>query len=452
MQDPELSAFPTQVVPPPTPFRQPGDSPDITVYGYWPYWGDPLDTLQWDQLTHLAIFNVDLNSDGTLDDTHNWHNNADEALSLAAPYGVRVHVTLTCFDDNIMDSVLSSSTRRTRAANALRDLVNHYGAHGVNVDFEGLDFHLKDEFVWFIQELNGKVADLFIAMPAVDWSGAYDYDELAFASDGLFIMNYGYHWSGGDPGPLGPLYGGSGWPTHSIDWTVGDYQTWGAPADSLITGLPLYGYEWPSTSNSVPGTATGSGVSQAFSTAVANGDSYGRRWDASSHTPYAFRNSSYQLWYDDTQSIADKIEYAIDEGLQGVGFWALTYDNADPDLWGAIDGLTHNGSPTGGLSLDSPSPGTVGTTNTFSVTGAQSWADVAVVGGYGSGIVGVQGCPALEIPMNRAWVLDYAYTGSAGNGTASLFAPGNLSGRTIKFQALDFDNCELSDLVTHTFP
>ena len=35
-----------------------------------------------------------------------------EAVALAAPHGVRVHLTLTCFDDAIMAAVLPDATRR----------------------------------------------------------------------------------------------------------------------------------------------------------------------------------------------------------------------------------------------------------------------------------------------------------------------------------------------------
>ena len=69
------------------------------------------------------------------------------------------------------------------------------------VDIEGLNRDLKDDFVRFVEECSEVFDEVVLAMPAVDWSGAYDYDALANASDGLFIMGYGYHWSGGSPGP-----------------------------------------------------------------------------------------------------------------------------------------------------------------------------------------------------------------------------------------------------------
>ena len=181
-----------------------------------------------------------------------------------------------------------------------------------------------------------------MAMPAIDWSGAFDYDELSKAADGLFIMSYGYHWSGGDPGPLAPLAGGDPWSVYSIQWTVDDYRSWGASDDKLIIGLPLYGRSWPTTDNGVPGEATEEGTSVVWASSHSQGQATGRLWDSVTSTPYTFPDSTHQLWYDDVESLEIKIDWIVQEGIQGLGFWALTYDDADPDLWTMVDALTRH--------------------------------------------------------------------------------------------------------------
>jgi spore germination protein YaaH len=337
----DAATFPPDYAHAAEPTRPVDEPPEITVYGYWPYWGDPLETVPWDQLTHIALFDVTLDADGGLSDTEHWTDHAADAVSLAAPYGVHVDLTVTSFDDAVMSAVLASRDKRRAAVTALAALVDDYGADGVNVDFEGLPVGSKAAFVVFIQELAAEVGEVTIAMPAVDWAGAYDYDQLALAADGLFIMGYDYHYSGGDPGPVSPLDSSATWGTYGLSWTVDDYQRWGATADKLILGLPLYGVDWPTTSNTVPGTKTGRGAASLYADAVAAGGSLGRHWDADSSTPYAFPSADHQLWYDDADSLDAKIQLAVDQGLQGVGFWALTYDNHDPALWAMVDGWSH---------------------------------------------------------------------------------------------------------------
>lgn len=338
---------------PPVPLRQPGDSPDVVVYGYWPYWGDPISTVPIDQLTHLAIFDVAMNADGSLGSTATWTNNAPTALALAQPYGVKVHLTVTAFSDAVMNNLLPSPSRRATAIANLAAQVNAVGAHGVNVDFEGMDASRRQDFNNFIIELNRAVDEVFIALPPIDWSNAYDYGTLAANSHGLFIMGYNYHWSSGDPGPNAPLYGGSPWAQWSLDWSVNDYRSAGAPDSKIIMGMPLYGYDWPSTSTAVPGNATGRADAVFYSEAGTTAATYGRRYDSLTESPYTFPSSTRQLWYEDAVSVEAKVAYAVDEGLQGLGFWALTYDDNDPDLWQRIDALTHGAEPDDGILIDS---------------------------------------------------------------------------------------------------
>ena len=331
---------------PPAPLAQSG--PDIWVYGYLPYWADNLNTVPWDQLSHVAIFDVGLESDGSLSDTSRWTSIASEAVEIGNQYDVDIHLTVTSFSDSVMSSVLPSSTRRARAISELADLVNSVGASGVSVDFEGMEYSLKADLVTFVKELSQVVDEVTVATPAIDWAGAYDYDGLLLWADALFIMGYGYHWSGGDPGPGAPVSSSSRWGNYCLEWSVGDHLEWGARADQIILGLPLYGHDWPTTSNEIPGTATGSASSVTYAQAVGVAMEHGEYWDSPGETPYTFPDSRSQLWYEDLESMRAKVEYAVDAELLGIGFWALNYDGQDPELWEMIHRLTTDDEDTTG--------------------------------------------------------------------------------------------------------
>ncbi|MCB9743860.1 MAG: hypothetical protein H6741_17570 [Alphaproteobacteria bacterium] len=312
----------------------PDAGPDVVVYGFLPYWiSDPLDAVAWGNLTHVALFDVGLEADGSISGTSFWDSKGAEAVARGAEHGVRVHLTVTSFEDSVMNAVLPDASRRARAVSELAALVSAAGAHGVSVDFEGMDSARKDDLVAFVAELDAAVDEVTVCTPAIDWQGAYDYDQLAAHSMGLFIMGYGYHWSGGDPGPVAPLFGGSPWSAYSLEWTVEDYRASGAPDDKIILGLPLYGRDWPTSSNAVPGSATGSGQAVVMTEAIDLAEGYGRQWDSVTHTPYAFPDASSQLWYDDTDSVRDRVAWIVEEGLLGTGFWALGYEGMDAGFW-----------------------------------------------------------------------------------------------------------------------
>ena len=312
----------------------------IWVYGYLPYWVDA--EPDWSAITHVAYFNADLAEDGSIVDTWRWEEEAPTLVPTAHEHGVKVHLTLTCFNEPIMESVLPSPQKRARAVSELQALVEAYDADGVSVDCESMPKSLKGDLVDFVAELSEAVDEVTVATPAIDWRGAYDYDQLARYSDGLFIMGYGYHWSGGDPGPVAPLFGGAPWSDYSLEWTIQDYVANGTPPDKIILGLPLYGRLWPTEDTSVPGTATGS--SDAVTMAV--GMSWGLdQYDLLTETPYSFPSSTEQLWLDDHESVALRIAWTVDQGLLGTGFWALGYDGGDPDFWTLVKDETRAPAP-----------------------------------------------------------------------------------------------------------
>ena len=333
-------------LPPPTP------GPDLKVYGYLAYWADDLATVPWDDLTHLAMFSAGVNSDGTLYDTWKWDQTA-AAKAMGAPYGVKVHLCVTNFSGSSIDALLSSTTSRTTLKNALVEWVALTGADGVNIDFEGTYGSNKQDLVDFTAELDAAIDEVVLATPAVDWNGAWDYSELSKYAD-LFIMGYGYHWGGsGEAGPVDPLYSGSGtaWTSpYSLAWTIDDYLYYGSVAERTILGLPLYGYWWDTAGSSYPTSALGSGDAIFFYDAWPDAATYGRLYDPTSVTPYYYDGAG-QGWYGDTDTVRERVRYAADAGIGGVGFWALNYVT-DPAFWEMVGdeagvGLTTSPGDTG---------------------------------------------------------------------------------------------------------
>ena len=332
------------------------------VYGYYASWAGTVADIRWDRVSHVALFDVELTETGELANTYLVTDVLEEALALAEPYGVRVHIAVICFDDVVMAAVLSDPIKRGLAIDQLQELVDDYGAHGVSVDFEGMDAANIDDLVAFVEELQAAVPEVTVATPAVDWSQAYHYPKLAAAADALFIMGYDYHWSGGSPGPVSPLYGGAPWSQWSLEWTLDDYLATGVDPKKLVMGLPLYGRRWPTTDNSVPGESAGKATSMVYTATAAEVGLYERHWDEITHTPYYFPDGQSQVWYDDVQSLGDKIGWSVDQGMLGVGFWALNYEGGDPAFWDMVAEHTQVPDPpeTGGDSSGSSGDGSSG--------------------------------------------------------------------------------------------
>ena len=324
--------------------------PSRTVLGYLPYWniGKPTLVLHFDRLHVLAYFGASVGSTGSLGDAHHWGGATLGALiDQAHAADVLVVLAVTNFDPDSIAALLSSASARATAVSNLVTAVVSGGGDGVNVDFEGLPKANKADFVTFIRDLKQALdaslgrSHVSIATPAVDWSGAFDYDLLAEASDGLFIMGYDYHWRGGQPGPVSPLAPSAIWGTYSLSWTIDDYLKWGKEQnrDRFILGLPLYGFDWPTTGPDIPGTATDKAEARFYARCQTEGTEYGWRWDDASSTPYYVYQDPgwHQVWCEDRRSLAAKYALIAERQLGGVGFWALGYEQDWVDVWEELD-------------------------------------------------------------------------------------------------------------------
>ncbi len=313
---------------------------DLTreVFGYHPYWmGTSWQNYNFDLISTLAYFSAEANSNGSLGSLNGWPNS--DLINEAHDHGTNVVLCVTLFSSNGIETLLSNATYRQNLINNLLAQVQAGNADGINVDFESFPASQKENMVIFITDLTETFhsaipgSQVTLAMPAVDWNDAWDYNSLASISDGLFIMGYGYNWGGSSTtGPVSPLTGTG----YTLTWTVMDYlEKTNFQTDKLILGIPYYGYEWPATSN-IPGAATtGTGDSKTYSEMEPLAFSYGKQWHESSQTPwYFYQDSNWnQGWYDDSLSLSLKYDFSLYHDLKGIGMWALGYDGTNPELW-----------------------------------------------------------------------------------------------------------------------
>ena len=269
--------------------------PSREVLGYLPYWELDYDEFHWDKLTTLAFFAADMNSEGDLTDLHGWTGSTSIALrDEAHANNVRYVLTIVNFEPSSIEALVNNPARRAHAIEVMLNAVMSMGADGVNIDFEGVPVTAKAGLTAFMTEttqaFHAAIPGSYVTMatPAVDWEGAFDYDELAENSDGLMIMGYGYHWSGGPPGPLSPPVAGGIWGEKTLTWTIEDYFKWGKEENrhKFLLGLPFYGYDWVADGPDIPGQSLGTAEYEPFYLCLERANALGGfLWDEHSHPP-----------------------------------------------------------------------------------------------------------------------------------------------------------------------
>jgi spore germination protein YaaH len=322
-------------------------APSRRVFGYL-YAGAALANVHWDLVTDVAFFSEPLSTSGTLTTT-SWSAAGKTMVDTGHQYGVRVMLTVTLFNSaggSEIATFLGSPTAVASGTQAIVDAVAQNGADGVDLDFEFVPRSARAQFVSFV---GGLATALHAAVPGSDVSVAtpgdaypgYDLAGLGAAADTLMIMAYDFHYAGGPPGPVAPLADSTLWGAGSDTASVALYTSLVADPSQLLLGVPLYGYDYYTTSSAVPGTKVAGTTATAvtWKNAETLAPTYGRQWDDASSTPYyVYQDASgqwRQTFYEDSESLGLKIDLVLSSGLGGIGLWELSY--ASDSFWSLVD-------------------------------------------------------------------------------------------------------------------
>lgn len=346
------------------------------VFGWHPSWeGTGYTNYTFDLLSTVAYFSYEVDpSTGYATTMNSWSNTP----LVEWAHSNRTEVVLCATMMSGHSTFFGSASAQSNLISELIRVVNLRDADGVNIDFEAIGSGYADELTAFMSNLTTRMhadvpgSQVSICLPAVDWSSNFDVAAYDVFLDKCIIMGYDYSWSTDtQAGPVAPLTGSATFGTYCVMKSVSNYLALGISPGKLLLGCPYYGFDWPTVSHALHADTTGSGTARMYPTAESYADTYGYNWDANSQTPYVLYGSYRQLWYDDTNSLALKYDFANSKSLAGIGIWALNYDEGTSDLW---DLLAEKFAATGaGWTI----PAT-GTTTNFYGVGAKAGSFVAV--------------------------------------------------------------------------
>lgn len=329
---------------------------DKEVIGFLPYW--LLNKAQTDyskNITQLTYFGLTIDSDGTILKLSNpqekepgWYALESEKLSPffnnARKNNVSLSLTVFSGDPESISILLSDPT--PHAKNLVQDttpLIKKYGFSDLNLDIEKVDVASEEarfNFTKFVREVRKglpKEVTLTVDISPTAFIKNYLVDPktvLPFV-DYFLIMGYDYHYQNSFvTGPVAPLFGAG---------TISEFDIQTAvkkaldimPAKKIILGVPLYGYEWETISDNpraavIPGTgvtASNRRVEQFLSSCA----TCSAKFDTTAKESYIFykdntTNTYHQIYYPDKQIMSSKISFVRQNGLGGIGLWALGYE------------------------------------------------------------------------------------------------------------------------------
>nr|XP_023030252.1 probable chitinase 2 [Leptinotarsa decemlineata] len=258
-------------------------------------------------------------------------------------------------------NLAANPQRRSRfVANSL-DFIRKYNFDGLDLDWEfpgkrGGAKEDKGNFLLLVKELKAAFRKDKLLLTAAFGAGkdtidlGYDVEGLSVYLDFIHMMCYDYHgaWDR-KTGANAPLKSTD---VLSVEYTINYMLQLGAVPSKLVLGIPLYGrtfiMENPPLASSKRKPRLGDlsentgfqgiytrengfmGYNEICMELKNTTSDWKTYWDSESRTPFAVSGKRV-ISYDNEQSIAEKIQFAMEKGLAGAMVWSIDTDDFNGD-------------------------------------------------------------------------------------------------------------------------
>lgn len=257
-------------------------------------------------------------------------------VSQAHEKGLQVWGLIDNFTQEVSTTeTLSSTAARQNIISQLIQAAQDVGMDGINVDFESLSEDVGTHFLEFLRELsiechkNNLVLSVDNPVPE-DFTSHYDRAEQGRVVDYVIIMGYDEHYVGSEAGSVASLP----WVEQGIQDTLKE-----VPAERVINAIPFYTRLWRTTGGNV--TSEAIGMDQAQQTIAENNvETYWDKTTSQNYGKYDIDNSTYQIWIEDAQSVAEKVKLVSKYDLAGISAWKLGFENSG--IWKVISDNLNN--------------------------------------------------------------------------------------------------------------
>ena len=276
------------------------------VVGYYPYYATgrlPIDEIQYNALTHINYFSLNVYENGDLDTGHIRFNDQAKLVNLSHSHGVEVLICVTGFSQPF-SIMLADPATRTNFVSQLTQYCLDHDLDGVDLDWEvGFYDDDRDNFSEMVYELHNalKPHDLLLTI-AVYPIGNSSVDIRPWAIEyvdwfNIMVYNFGFPHS----------------TFQNAVQSMNHWQNYGVPREKEVMGIPFYGKDRDNKAYS-------------YSTIMAE------------YQPDPEIDIIGGIGFNGIDTVKEKTAYAINSGGAGVMIWELSHDTQDDtSLLKAID-------------------------------------------------------------------------------------------------------------------
>lgn len=278
-------------------------------------------------LTYLAAFSYKANRDGTL--TAPMIQGVPE---IARQYGNALMMVVTNIEEGGFSGELGREILENQEVQdvLLTNIITqarNTGYRDIHFDFEFLPGDLREAYIDFLTRATERLhAEGLMVSAALapktsreqegQWYEAHDYGAIGQIVDFVVLMTYEWGYSGGPPMAVSPI--------DQVEEVL-RYALTEMPANKIMMGQNLYGYDW--TLPFVEGGPFARAVSPQTAILLARDNNAEILFDPIAQAPhfnyFDAQGTEHEVWFEDARSIQAKFDLLKELGLRGISYWKL---------------------------------------------------------------------------------------------------------------------------------
>ncbi|WP_066195211.1 LysM peptidoglycan-binding domain-containing protein [Gracilibacillus timonensis] len=264
----------------------------------------------------------------------------NQFAAIAEENGVTLMLAVTNLEEGGFSAelgriILTDEAVQDQMLDQIIETAQEIGFGDVHFDFEFLPPENREDYNQFLRKATERLhqegllvstalAPKTSAEQQGNWYEAHDYQAHGEIVDFVVLMTYEWGYSGGPPmavSPIGPVR------------DVVNYALTEMPANKILLGQNLYGYDW--TLPYEPGGEYAQAVSPQQAVQLARDYNQAILYDEEAQAPYFFYTDEdgnrHEVWFEDARSIEAKFDLIREKQLRGISYWKLGL--AFPQNW-----------------------------------------------------------------------------------------------------------------------
>lgn len=278
-------------------------------------------------LTFLAPFSYRINRDGSLTAPL-----LNRFMEIAAKNQANVSFVVTnleggSFSSELVHIVLTVQAVQNNLIDNIINMAVEGGFQDVHLDFEFIPPEDREAYNDFLRKLKARTtqAGLLLSTALAPKTSstqkgllyeAHDYQAHGEIVDFVVIMTYEWGYSAGPALPVSPI--------NEVERVL-TYALTEIPAEKILMGQNLYGYDW--TLPFVAGESFARAVSPQQAIRIARENNVAILFDEVAQAPFfeyiATDGKEHIVWFEDARSIQAKFDLIKRLGLLGIAYWKL---------------------------------------------------------------------------------------------------------------------------------